>query len=664
MMGLKKSMLTVCMMLFAAITVQAQEWYRFTGKNGKYGFKEIRYVVVKPIYDDAAVSYSEEMAAVKKNGKWGYIDKRTKSVVIPLQFDMAYSFKQGVAKVVTKDSTYYIDKSGKWVDPEAHKLMARNVVRVETKPIDPAKSPEALPITMNSKNGKTHIQLGTKKYVVSKEPKVNDQLQLTGDVVFNGKLSAPYIVHIPGFGLAGLTSKDDVHGSKAMSAKVIWAIQEDDGRAMIRSDDLFMKNFNQEKFTADRMLYFGIFEKEDYTQKKFRRTTSASSFDHVNMICYAGLYEGGKRVMLWEDVQHLLIHPQSSRLQYRKLYLKEGKNKSIAFINQREKKLTAFVYDSTLSVLNSYPNVSMVATNDGSSATAYTLNNAKFRNQDPFFGPRFGPWSSVYYTVVMPAELEGYYKVLDENNKFYAPENSYGLLPFVTTHKHIRRGPKALHRLDTTQHDFEMLHFFFAALKKNNAIVWQPVNFNGKPYPSQENEFFLHWELVDCKSLSKVNAIDALPYLLLAYTHDEKWQAFFPSKYGISFLPSDLLDQYKHAFPPLTDKCETAEDAYVKAEVQVQIIQNTHVKGEMKEYEIQKQRSDKMWEEYRRKHAGKPSQKVDWSGWSKMNSSWGGFGYTNQVSQQYKRTVSEGDQRRSLREYNNYLNHVIRRAGQ
>lgn len=77
---------------------------------------------VEPQYEDAS-QYSEDLAAVKKNGKWGYIDKEGNMVISP-QFDLALTFNEGVAVVgylreeILYDSpaTYYqlclLDKDG------------------------------------------------------------------------------------------------------------------------------------------------------------------------------------------------------------------------------------------------------------------------------------------------------------------------------------------------------------------------------------------------------------------------------------------------------------------------------------------------------------------------------------------------------------------------
>ena len=85
-------------------------------------------VIIDPQHEDAD-SFSQGLAAVKKDGKWGYIDMED-STVIPFQFDYAFSFSEGLAVVGTPGEypTYdgatapvyfwsVLDKQGKTVIP-------------------------------------------------------------------------------------------------------------------------------------------------------------------------------------------------------------------------------------------------------------------------------------------------------------------------------------------------------------------------------------------------------------------------------------------------------------------------------------------------------------------------------------------------------------------
>ena len=89
---------------------------------------------IAPQYEDAR-EFSEGLAAVKKNGKWGYIDEENK-VVIDFQYDYAWDFNEGKAVVGTgsaESPNYYsitfgfINNEGsytpfKWSDGSAFEL--------------------------------------------------------------------------------------------------------------------------------------------------------------------------------------------------------------------------------------------------------------------------------------------------------------------------------------------------------------------------------------------------------------------------------------------------------------------------------------------------------------------------------------------------------------
>ena len=59
----------------------------------QFNYKEI----IKPQYEFAR-GVNDGLAAVKKDGKWGYIDVNGK-VMIPFSYDIAYSFSEGYAVV-------------------------------------------------------------------------------------------------------------------------------------------------------------------------------------------------------------------------------------------------------------------------------------------------------------------------------------------------------------------------------------------------------------------------------------------------------------------------------------------------------------------------------------------------------------------------------------
>ena len=60
---------------------------------------------------DYVAEYSEGLAEVKLNGKWGFIDK-SGTLVIPCKYDVAISFDNGRAEVRLNGKRGYVNKSG------------------------------------------------------------------------------------------------------------------------------------------------------------------------------------------------------------------------------------------------------------------------------------------------------------------------------------------------------------------------------------------------------------------------------------------------------------------------------------------------------------------------------------------------------------------------
>ncbi len=97
---------------------------RFQDDSGKYGFRnEFKKVVIQPKYEDAGIAFSEDLAPVKLNGKWGFIDKSGKEV-IPFKFDETYFFKEGLAAVKSNDKWGFIDKNSVLVIPYKYDMGA------------------------------------------------------------------------------------------------------------------------------------------------------------------------------------------------------------------------------------------------------------------------------------------------------------------------------------------------------------------------------------------------------------------------------------------------------------------------------------------------------------------------------------------------------------
>ena len=81
-------------------------------REGKYGFiDKLGNEIVALKYDDA-LPFSENLAAVEQNEKFGFIDT-TGKVVIDFLFNDAASFSAGLAKVENNGKYGFIDKTGK-----------------------------------------------------------------------------------------------------------------------------------------------------------------------------------------------------------------------------------------------------------------------------------------------------------------------------------------------------------------------------------------------------------------------------------------------------------------------------------------------------------------------------------------------------------------------
>ena len=82
--------------------------------DGRFGYidKEGKEVV-SPKYEDAE-DFREGLAAVKADGRYGYIDKEGKEVVSP-KYEDVWDFREGLARVEADGKYGYIDKEGKEV---------------------------------------------------------------------------------------------------------------------------------------------------------------------------------------------------------------------------------------------------------------------------------------------------------------------------------------------------------------------------------------------------------------------------------------------------------------------------------------------------------------------------------------------------------------------
>jgi len=77
------------------------------------GYLDLQGKVAIPFLYEEVSTFSDGLAAVKKNGKWGYLD-RDGRIVIPFKFDEAGFFGSGLAPVRMGNRTGFIDKAGEF----------------------------------------------------------------------------------------------------------------------------------------------------------------------------------------------------------------------------------------------------------------------------------------------------------------------------------------------------------------------------------------------------------------------------------------------------------------------------------------------------------------------------------------------------------------------
>ena len=83
-------------------------------QDGKWGFiDKTGQMIIAPTYEEAQ-SFHEGMAAVKLNGLWGFLNT-SGELVIPAQYDTVQNFSEGVAPVEQNDTWGCIDQKGELI---------------------------------------------------------------------------------------------------------------------------------------------------------------------------------------------------------------------------------------------------------------------------------------------------------------------------------------------------------------------------------------------------------------------------------------------------------------------------------------------------------------------------------------------------------------------
>ena len=79
--------------------------------NGKWGFIDRDGIEVIPHRYEDVYAFSEGFAAIKLNGKWGFVNKEGIEAV-PCKYDESYCFTEGLASVRLQDKFGFVNKEG------------------------------------------------------------------------------------------------------------------------------------------------------------------------------------------------------------------------------------------------------------------------------------------------------------------------------------------------------------------------------------------------------------------------------------------------------------------------------------------------------------------------------------------------------------------------
>lgn len=197
-----------------------------------------------PRYEDAS-PFSEGLAAVRENGKWGYIDE-TGSLVISCQYDLAYPFREGLAIVavgnpVTEGDTCtvgFIDREGTFTPFQVTGPGGQD-------PSPMVVDPDLLPDTNSLffHNGYALLDLGTGTNALYG----TDGKPLSGELTPTGPMNQGLI---PGYSTQGYVGYMDTQGHtvKLWDSFAFFGPQSTDETGTLRQDYRYISNvitFNQ-----------------------------------------------------------------------------------------------------------------------------------------------------------------------------------------------------------------------------------------------------------------------------------------------------------------------------------------------------------------------------------------------------------------------------------
>ena len=93
-----------------------KEYRALVKKDGKFGFIDKNGTLVVPCIYDSADEYWEGMACIEMDGKWGFIDKNG-TMIVPCIYEKAFPYHEGMACVKKDGKWGFIDKNRTLVVP-------------------------------------------------------------------------------------------------------------------------------------------------------------------------------------------------------------------------------------------------------------------------------------------------------------------------------------------------------------------------------------------------------------------------------------------------------------------------------------------------------------------------------------------------------------------
>lgn len=165
------TLFTICLLLFGATAVQAQELKPFKADNFKWGYKDQNgKVVIEPKYGQAK-DFSEGLARVSLGwpAKWGAIDKTGKEVVTPI-YDRIEPFKDGVAFVANQVPNSRLDYKWGVVDNAGKEIVPLKYNQVVAEWFSFSEG-MAWVFVGGQKNPKTYYYEGGKAVLIDKKGK-------------------------------------------------------------------------------------------------------------------------------------------------------------------------------------------------------------------------------------------------------------------------------------------------------------------------------------------------------------------------------------------------------------------------------------------------------------------------------------------------------------